>query len=67
MFDTKYAPQDIESMQIIFSPKGFVDFSVIHLYNDRGGEYTILVNPFTGFTEQYNEYKDFEWTYNDNK
>ena len=67
LFDTKYTPQDLDSFQIIFSPKGFVDFSVIHLYNDRGSEYTLLVNPFTGFTELYNEYKDFEWTFNDGK
>ncbi|MGI6680988.1 MAG: type II secretion system protein [Bdellovibrionota bacterium] len=67
IFDTKYTPQDLESAQIVFSPKGFTDFSVIHLYNDRGGEYTLLINPFTGFTELYNEYKDFEWTFNDNK
>ena len=65
VFDTKYTPQDIESTQIIFSPKGFVDFSVIHLYNDRGKEYTLQVNPFTGITERYDEYKDFEWTFND--
>ena len=52
-------------MQIVFSPKGFVDFSVIHFFDDRKGEYTLLINPFTGFTEFYNEYKEFEWAFGD--
>ena len=47
---------------ILFSPRGFSEFSVIHLL--IGGEpVTILVNPFTGLTETYYEYKEFEWTY----
>lgn len=67
ILDDKYTPQDVESMQIVFSPKGFVDFSVIHFLNDREKEYSLLINPFTGFTELYDEYKDFEWTFGDDK
>lgn len=51
--------------QIRFSPRGFSEFGVIHLkfYNDS--DVTILINPFTGLTETFREYKDFEWTYGD--
>lgn len=50
---------------IIFSPRGFSDFAVIHLELERSetAEVTILINPFTGLTTVYREYKDFEWNY----
>ena len=50
---------------IIFSPRGFSEFAVIHLQfgEQNEGKATILVNPFTGLTEIYREYRDFEWTY----
>jgi hypothetical protein len=50
-----------------FSPRGFSEFCVIHLRLQNGSELTILVNPFTGLTEIYREYKDFEWTYGHQK
>jgi hypothetical protein len=52
---------------ILFSPRGFSEFSVIHLELQNGTPLTILVNPFTGLTEIYREYKDFEWTYGHQK
>lgn len=50
---------------ILFSPRGFSEFAVIHLQfgDDNEGKVTILVNPFTGLTEIYREYRDFQWTY----
>lgn len=52
---------------ILFSPRGFSEFFVLHL-GGRGGQVTTLVmNPFTGSPTVYNEYRDFEWTYGANK
>ncbi len=48
---------------ISFSPRGFSEFAVIHLRMSRGTPITILVNPFTGLTELFREYKEFEWSY----
>lgn len=48
---------------ILFSPRGFSEFSVIHLRLSAGAEVTILVNPFTGLTQIFREYRDFQWTY----
>lgn len=48
---------------IFFSPRGFSEFAVIHLLLADQKPATILVNPFTGLTEIYREYKDFEWAY----
>ena len=48
---------------IRFSPRGFSEFAVIHLGIRETAQRTILVNPFTGDTEIFNGYKDFEWTY----
>lgn len=51
------------SAYIHFSPRGFSEFAVIHLRLLNDAPLTILVNPFTGLTQTYKEYKDFEWTY----
>jgi len=48
---------------IMFSPVGFSEFAVIHLRYPGDKITTILVNPFTGLTEIFNEYKDFQWKY----
>lgn len=48
---------------IRFSPRGFSEFAVIHLGIGGSGQRTILVNPFTGDTEIFQGFKDFEWTY----
>ncbi|NMC61974.1 MAG: type II secretion system protein [SAR324 cluster bacterium] len=48
---------------LLFSPRGFSSFAVLHLSLSKGAPLTILVNPFTGMTKIYREHKDFEWTY----
>jgi len=48
---------------ILFSPRGFSEFAVLHLRLSTGDPITILVNPFTGLTKTIREYKDFTWTY----
>lgn len=52
---------------IMFSPRGFSEFAVIHLGLTGESSVTILVNPFTGVPEILREYKDFEWTYGRSK
>ena len=48
---------------IIFSPRGFSEFAVLHLKMSSGAQMTILINPFSGTTKIYNDYRDFEWKY----
>jgi len=48
---------------LVFSPRGFSGFAVLHLKLSGGAPVTILVNPFTGMTTIYREFRDFEWTY----
>ena len=52
---------------IRFSPRGFSEFSVIHLKLANEKDVTILVNPFTGEADIIRGYKDYEWTYGRNK
>lgn len=57
---------DVERPYIMFSPRGFSEFAVIHLqFSNEENKATILINPFTGLTDIYrdSEFKDFEWTY----
>lgn len=56
-------PGQDESAYILFSPRGFSEFAVLHLRLSNGQPLTMLVNPFTGLTEIYREYRDFEWSY----
>lgn len=51
-----------ENPFLMFSPRGFSEFGVIHL--SSGGKYpvTIFSNPWTGLAETFREYKEFEWT-----
>lgn len=62
-------PRGIETVEdpgavpyLLFSPRGFSEFGVIHLVMGDDSPVTIFVNPWTGLTEIYREYKDFEWT-----
>ncbi|MCB0338984.1 MAG: prepilin-type N-terminal cleavage/methylation domain-containing protein [Bdellovibrionales bacterium] len=75
-FPDEVSLEDIRTMRgkqnegkpyILFSPRGFSEFAVIHLKMSRNDPATILVNPFTGSTKIYREYKDFEWTYGRDK
>lgn len=59
----EYSRSQGGTIAINFSPRGFTDFSVIHLKMSNGSPITFLVNPFTGAPEIYREYKDFEWSY----
>jgi len=61
------ASETSDAPYILFSPRGFSEFAVIHLIvgkdSDDPQQFTILVNPFTGMAELIRSYKDFEWTY----
>lgn len=65
----KHTPRDgaEEIPYILFSPRGFSEFAVIHvsfgLRDSKPQQVSILINPFTGLTDVYREYKDFEWSY----
>jgi len=48
---------------IMFSPRGFSEFAVIHINLPTNEIITILVNPFTGIPKIIREDKDFTWTY----
>jgi len=51
---------------IVFSPRSFSEFAVIHIQlNNENNKVTLLVNPFSGLTEIYrgDKFRDFEWTY----
>ena len=51
-----------ENPFLMFSPRGFSEFGVIHLSSGENSAVTILSNPWTGLAEIFREYKDFEWT-----
>jgi prepilin-type N-terminal cleavage/methylation domain-containing protein len=48
---------------IRFTPRGFSEFAVIHLKRASGSDVTILINPFTGVTETYPEFREYKWSY----
>ncbi len=56
-----------EPAYILFSPRGFSEFAVIHLSLTNGDPVTIAVNPFTGLAEVYREERDFDWNYGKSK
>jgi prepilin-type N-terminal cleavage/methylation domain-containing protein len=41
-----------------FFPNGFAEPTVIHLHDEYGAEYTLIVQPLTGRTEVYDRYLD---------
>jgi len=51
-----------ENPFLLFSPRGFSEFGVIHLTMGGNKPVTVLVNPWTGLAEVYREYKEFKWT-----
>lgn len=63
----KHLASEAGRVYIMFSPRGFSEFAVLHLRNSTGQPLTILVNPFSGTTELFNEYKDFQWAYGKKK
>jgi hypothetical protein len=58
---TQHSKEELPS--IYFSPQGFSDFGVLHLKTGEQGEITILINPFSGLSQIFREYKDFEWSF----
>gem|GEM_PF-737406 len=54
-------------VRIRFSPKGFAEFVALHLLIGDKQEMTLVNNPFTGITQTFNEWKDFEWTFAEKK
>ena len=49
---------------LLFSPRNASEFGVIHVTMGNGMQKTILVNPWTGLAEVFNEYKDYQYTFN---
>ncbi len=63
----KITPEFDGNAAILFSPRGFSDFAVIHIKLSNGQPITILVNSFTGTTQVFREFRDFEWAYDSRK
>jgi hypothetical protein len=53
---------DRENPYLLFSPRGFSEFGVIHISLGGNAAQTIMANPWTGMADVYPEYKDFTWT-----
>lgn len=51
---------------LLFSPRNASEFGVIHVTMGNGNQKTILVNPWTGLAETFNEYKDYQYNLNQN-
>lgn len=56
-------PGDGITPYILFSPRGFTEFAVIHLRTSSNAPISIVFNPFTGLVDIFRSYKDFEWTW----
>lgn len=46
---------------IIFSPRGFTEFAVIHILRNNQNYTTLVTNPFTGEVEIHEGYREFRW------
>ena len=51
-----------ERPYLLFSPRGFSEFGVVHLGNRQKLVKTVLSNPWTGLAEIFNGYKELQWT-----
>lgn len=58
----KAGDRDEERPFLLFSPRGASEFGVIHLALSNDRQATILINPWTGLAEIYDQYKEFQWT-----
>ncbi len=63
MLQGQVNPSLSESASILFSPRGFSEFAVIHFATQEGGQITLLVNPFTGLVQIFRERREFKWSY----
>jgi prepilin-type N-terminal cleavage/methylation domain-containing protein len=52
-----------ERPYLIFSPRGFTEFGVIHLERSDQSSVTLVINSFTGEIDQHEGYREFEWTF----
>lgn len=50
-----------ENARILFSPRGFSEFAVLHLRSSNEKFITLLINPYTGAVEIFREFKEFTW------
>lgn len=55
--------REVDKAYILFSPRGFSEFAVIHFNQGPEGKATIVVNPFTGSAELYRDERDYDWNY----
>ena len=47
--------------RILFSPRGFSEFAVLHIKYSNDRILTLLINPYTGDVEIFREFKEFVW------
>ncbi len=59
----KITPETGEKPYIIFSPRGFTEFSVLHMTLQNSTFITLVTNPFTGEIEIHDGYKEFRWSF----
>ena len=63
----EFMRRDGGTAALFFSPRGFSEFAYLHIQMPSGRQVTLLVNPFTGLTEQHDGFQDFEWSYGKNQ
>jgi type II secretory pathway pseudopilin PulG len=59
--------EEEKKVRMRFSPKGFAEFIALHILIGDKQEMTLVNNPFTGLTQTFNEWKDYEWTFAEKK
>ncbi len=52
--------KDTGELRLWFSPKGYVDKTMIHLQDDSGREMTLALSPFLGVTRLFDSYRSLE-------
>ena len=53
--------RDNGTSYILFSPRGFSEFAVLHIRLAKGAPVTIFINSFTGLPQVYRARKEFKW------
>lgn len=53
--------EDGGRISLLFSPRGFSEFGVIHLRISENLPITLVTNPYTGEPEIYRDYREFRW------
>lgn len=52
-----------EKVYVHFAPRGFAEFTVLHLRQAKTRELTLVNNPFTGSITIQEGFRDYKWTY----